>query len=239
MDPVTLALLAAGGLGAGIGSTFQNNKQQRYNNQQLDELLNRQAHGQLGLTPQQQDLYTHQMLTPIQATAQQMQNQQAQALAARGDTASGADLARLRTEQARTIAGAQQQAGQQLMAANEAAKLQQRNEIEQRLGEQAAMRRDDYNQILGGITQTAGAFGAAAGAAPGTMTASGMFGGGGGSQAASRQAVPQPTGPTQVIPGLTYEQTQQLVRYYKDKPEQIPAELQSVLGPMVSALGSY
>lgn len=181
MDPVTLALLISGGLaaGQGIAGSFQNNTAQKHNREELDDLLDREKRGALGLTPGQQQQAENALLSPVQRGAEQMQSRQEQVMAANPST-SGAALSRLRTETGRTVAGAQQDAAAQLLAANNAAIQQQRNEIESRMAAKAAYNRDDVNGILGGIAQLAGPLGMAAGAPPGTSTFSGNVGGGGG-----------------------------------------------------------
>lgn len=243
MDPVTLALLIGGGLGAvqGIGSSMANNQQQKYNREQLDELMKLQASGGLGLTPDEQRLMDQQLMNPVQAAASQMQTAQQQALAASNGGASGAQLARLRQEQARTITGAQQQAASQILAADQARALQQKNEIEARQAAKAAYKQDDFNAILGGLSQLAGPIGMLAGAPPGTATASGKVG----AKAAVPGAEPAPTSGLDAslgvdplmraplsqgsidaanpsIPGLSSSEARMLIDYYKTHPEEKP-----------------
>jgi hypothetical protein len=177
MDPVTLSLLIAGGLGTtqGVISSFQNNAEQKRNREQLDELLAAEKSGKMGLTGAEQQQMSNELVSPIQSATTAMRTRAEQAQAAMGNT-SGANLARLREEQTRAVSGAQQAAAGQVQAADLAAQQRQRNELEQRLALKSAMRRDDVNAILGGVSAVAGPLGGLAGAPPGTNQLSGMFG---------------------------------------------------------------
>lgn len=235
MDPVTLALLAAGSLasiGSGVAGAVNNDDEQKRNKEQLATLLQHEKRGTLGLSPDQQTYMTNQLVSPVQRAATQMQTRGEQAQAVSGNN-SGAALARLREEQSRTVSGAQQSAAQQLLAAQAQAVAQQKNEIEQRVAQKAAFRQDDWNSILGGIQGAAGPAGALAGAAPGTLTDSGIGGSGGGAGAA---AAPTSGGPDRVLPGLSYDETQALARYYKENPGHVPPQLAGVLQPYIGAL---
>ena len=235
MDPITLALLISGGLaaGQGIAGTFQNNGPQKDNREKLAELQKREDAGTLGLTPGQQQEMSNALLSPIQRGATQMLTRGEQAQAASGND-SGAQLARLREERDRTIAGAQQSAAQQILGANNVAQQQQRNEIEQRLAAKSAMRADDLNGLFSAASQLAGPIGALAGAAPGTGQAAGMFGGGG---ARPAQVTPPTATASKVLPGLTYEETQALARYYQANPDHLPPELAGTIGQYLGTMG--
>lgn len=177
MDPITLSLLIGGGLGAtqGVVSSFLNNAEQKRNREQLDELLAAEKSGKLGLTGAEQQRLSNELVSPIQSATTAMRTRAEQAQAAMGNT-SGANLARLREEQTRAVSGAQQAAASQVQAADLAAQQRQRNELEQRLALKSAMRRDDVNAILGGLSAVSGPLGGLAGAPPGTNQLSGLFG---------------------------------------------------------------
>jgi hypothetical protein len=178
MDPVSIALLASGALsaGAGVAGSLLNNKQQRYNREQLDALMRRKESGTLGMSGTQQRLLDQQLNAPVASAASQAQQRAEQIAAATGGT-SGADLSRLRTERDRTVASGAQNAALQIAAANEQERMRQLNEIEQRLAAQSAMRRDDFNQIAGGFSQAMGPIGELAGGPPATLRMSNLFGG--------------------------------------------------------------
>lgn len=178
MDPFTIALLLGGGLGLaqGIGQSKSNNPQQKLNIEKLDELLQLQKSGGLGLTGAQQRNMALQQVTPIRKEATAARSRQEQLLASTAGTVSGTDLSQMRQESSKLIGNAAAQAAAQIAAANEAKKLQQEAEIEGRTALKGALRQDDWNAILGGVAQLAGPIGLAAGGPPGTSQLGPLFG---------------------------------------------------------------
>lgn len=188
MDPVTLALLAAGGLSGvqGIIQSTANNPLQQRNREELDKLLALEQSGGLGLTPTQQRTYSHTLMDPVRQAAAAARSQNEQLQTALGGSSSGADLSRLRQEEQRQVGGAAQNAALQLAALNEAAMQGQKREIEQRTALKSGLREDDTRNILGGLAAAGGALGAAAGVPPGGNQLYGLFG------QAARSAAPAP-----------------------------------------------
>jgi hypothetical protein len=166
---------AAAGAASGIAPTLANNQLQKRNREKLDELLAREKQGLLGLTPAQQRILDQRLQAPIAAAANEARTRAEQIQAAGGVT-SGADLSRLRTEQSRQLAGGAQAAAMQVAQADQAAKAAQLDEIEQRDRLKAQMKADDYAQILGAVSETAGATGLLAGSPPGTFQLTELFG---------------------------------------------------------------
>lgn len=163
-------------LSGAIAQVLAGKKQRQYNKAKLDSLMKREKAGNLGLSGVEKDLLSSQLNDPVRAAAAQQEQRAALAAASAGPGASGADLARLRTERGRTVADAAQQAALQIAQADILRTQQQRAEIEQRLGFQNAMRQQDIASIVGALTQGAGALGSVAGSAPGVGTGSTIFG---------------------------------------------------------------
>lgn len=178
MDPFTIALLGGGALGLaqGVGSTFANNPSQRLNDERLDELLQLQKSGGLGLTSTQQRNMALQQTAPLRKEATAAQSRQEQLMAASGSSVSGADQAQMRQESARLVGDAVAQAAAQVAAANEQKRAEQLAEIEARTAGKSAYRRDDLDAVLGSAAQLAGPIGLAAGAPPGTSQLGPLFG---------------------------------------------------------------
>lgn len=173
---IPLAATSLLGAGQGIANALSDQNQQRANKNRLDRLLARQKQGNLGLSDTQQQLLDRQLVAPVAQQAATQRSRAEQIQASMGSGASGADLARLRGEQASTNAAAAQNAALQVRAADQQAKQAQRNEIEQRLALQTAQRQGDLSAIFGGASQMAGAAGALAGAPPEVTRMYGMFG---------------------------------------------------------------
>jgi len=174
-----LAPLALGTAAVGIGQAVQsvkaNDELQKRNKMKLDQLLQRERTGELGLSGTQKTLLDQQLNSPIAAMAAQGRERGEQLMAASGG-GSGADLSRLRTEQARTVSDASQNAALQIAAANEQRRQEERNEIEQRAAAQAAMKRDDVNSTFGALSDGLGAVGALAGMPPASQKLANAFG---------------------------------------------------------------
>ncbi len=171
--------LSAGlGIAQGIAQYGSNDKMQGRNDKKLQHLVEMERKGNLGLTGNQQQLLDQKMMAPVATAAAQQRSRGEQMLASAGGLggASGGDLSRLRQEQATTTSQAQQQAALEIAAQDEARKLQQKNEIEQRVAMQAAMKKDDWNALFGTASEAAGTLGAMAGATPGTFGMAGLFG---------------------------------------------------------------
>lgn len=179
MDPVTAGLLIAGAgtaAASGIGQILGGRKQAKYNKERLDELLARRERGDLGLSGEQEALLSRQLNDPAKAAAQQQQQRSELMEVATGGGASGADLSRLRTERARTVTGAAQNAALQIAGADEAARRQQEAEIEARFGARTARNQQNLAAITNAAAQTAGAVGQISGSTPGAATGSTLWG---------------------------------------------------------------
>jgi hypothetical protein len=190
------------GLAQGIGTSFANNEMQRRNREMLDELLGREARGQLGMTPEQQRVMGQALSTPIAQRAQEDQQRSEAIAAAAGGSVSGADLSRLRTESSRATDRARQDAAMQVALAQQAAIQQQRNEIEQRMGLKAALRRDDIEGILTPLAQGMSAAGQAAGSPPASFNLRQPT-----TLPAEGAAAPAPSAAASSIPGETLPAT--------------------------------
>lgn len=181
LTPLALGLTGASavaGIAQGIGDAKANDPLQKRNSRKLAELVHQERTGELGLSGSERTLLDQQLMSPVAAAAAAQRRRGEQLLASAGGVggASGADLARLREEQARSTGAAAQNASLQIAQADQARKLQQENEIEQRKAMQAALKRDDWNAVWGNISQGLGTVGAMAGAPPGTFGIAGMFG---------------------------------------------------------------
>lgn len=196
---------AAAGAAGGIAPTLANNQLQKRNREKLDELLQREKQGKLGLTPAQQRILDQRLQSPVAAAAAEARSR-AEQIQAAGGVQSGADLSRLRTEQTRQVATGAQQAALQVAMADEAARASQLDEIEQRSQMKAQMKADDIAQILGAVSQTAGTVGLAAGSVPGTFQLAQMFG-----------------------TKFSADERKQLAEYARSNPEGFKALLQSIL----------
>lgn len=171
MDPFTAALLIGGGVGlaGGIAQTTANNPSQRLNRQRLDELLNLQRSGGLGLTSTEERLMGQQATDPVRREATANRTRMEQLMAAAGSSASGADLSRLRQEEGKMVGDAVGAAALAVRGADMQKKQAQLNEIEARTGVKGQMRGDDMAAIFGAASQLAAPVGLALGAPPGTV----------------------------------------------------------------------
>jgi len=170
----SLGLTGALGLAQGVANALPT-QTDKANKKRLEELTRLKQAGQLGLGGREEQLLSARLTQPVQQAAQQAQSRTEALQAASGGT-SGADLSRLRTEQARTLSAGAQVAGAQVEAANLAAKRAQENEIEQRRAAVSQRKKDAINSIFGGATQAAGAAGAIAGSVPETLRSTGVAG---------------------------------------------------------------
>lgn len=161
-------------LGQAIYSANADKALQKRNKKILAELMAAEEKGNLGLGGAEREAMAAASMNPI-ARALQQQQRRADAFATVGGT-SGGDLAAAREGQAAMMAQAAQQVAADVYVADQMRAQQQRQEIEARQALQAQMRRDDAGLIGGALAQMAGVTGAAAGSAPGTFEAAGMFG---------------------------------------------------------------
>ena len=174
-----LPLIAAAAVPAALGAagnilgTMTNNQLQRRNKAKLEDLLNLEDQGALGLSPVEQRRMTQALVSPVQQAAA-LGRQRAEQLAAANPGASAGDLAQLRKEEVGARAQGAMAAGAQIEDANSAKVAQQKAEIEQRMQAKARMRADDMTGILQGATEAAGAAGAALGAPPGAVPGMGQ-----------------------------------------------------------------
>jgi hypothetical protein len=178
LGPLELGLTAGSGIlgvAQGVGAMKANNDQAARNKMKLEQLLDRERRGELGLSGGESMLLDKQLNAPVAAQASQTRARGEQLLASSGG-ASGADLAQLRAEQSRTTADAAQRAALEIAGANQQAKAAQKNEIEQRGALDASLKRDDTDALWGSISEALGVAGAAAGSDPGTFKLAGMFG---------------------------------------------------------------
>jgi hypothetical protein len=136
----------AGKVAQGVGNALADRKQQQYNKEQLNKLMELQKKGQLGLTGQERRTVHQGVFAPAAQAAMQARTR-AEQLGAAGGQTGGADLSRLQQQQAQQGAMAQQQASQIVNAANLQKQQQQRQEIEQRLQAKSAMAKNDVNSI--------------------------------------------------------------------------------------------
>lgn len=169
------AALAPLTLGTAIYQMNADKQLQKRNKRLLDELLNKEASGNLGLGGAERESMAAAAMNPIANALQQQQRRADAAMTSRQMT-SGADLAAARDAQAGMMGSAAQQIAAQVYAADQAEAERQKQEIEARMALKAQMRRDDAGLITGALASFAGATGAAAGSAPGTFEAAGMFG---------------------------------------------------------------
>lgn len=158
---VAMGAQALLGLAQGVGNVLANRKYQKFNTAQIERLQKRRAKVGFGLTPKQEDLLATRLNAPVQAATQQMRSRAEQIQASTG-MGSGADASRLRTEQARTVADAAQKAALQVSQADQQKRQAQRQELEQRMATQSAMRADNVNSFFGAASQGAAAAGALA-----------------------------------------------------------------------------
>ena len=171
--------LSAGlGIAQGIAQYGANDKLQLRNDRKLRKLVEMERNGNLGLTGNQKQLLDQRLMAPVATAAAQQRSRGEQMLASAGGLggASGGDLSRMRQEQATTTSQAQQQAALEIADRDEARKLQQKNEEEQRAAMRASMKMDDWNALFGTASQAMGTVGAMAGATPGTFGMAGLFG---------------------------------------------------------------
>lgn len=157
------------GVAQGVFNSTINNEAQRRNKAKLFELQQLEQRGQLGLNPQEERALDQSLNAPVARAAQDAQQRAERIAATAGSGASGGDLARLRTEASQLRAAGGQNAALEMAAANAAKELAQQNEIEQRIGLKAAMKRDDVDSIFNAASQVANAAGQTAGAPPSTQ----------------------------------------------------------------------
>jgi hypothetical protein len=177
--PIPAALAAAGAISSAIGagqaiSGSRRSKFDKRNEAELDELLGLQDRDQLGLTGSERSIAERSLLDPVrQASAETRRRAEA---AIPGSGASGADLARLRTEQTGAIAGAGERAALALDQADQRKTAAQRQEIAQREAIAETRRQERQASLFGGVAQAAGAAGQVAGAVPEALRAAGLAG---------------------------------------------------------------
>lgn len=157
------------GVAQGILNTTINNEAQKRNKAKLEDLLQLERQDRLGLDPTQQRLMDQQLNAPVARAAQDAQQRAERIAATAGSGASGADLARLRQEAAQIRGAGGQDAALAIQQANAERELAQQNEIEQRIGLKAAMKRDDWDSVFNAASQVGGALGQTAGAPPSTQ----------------------------------------------------------------------
>ncbi len=177
MDPVTLALLAGTGAVGGaqaLGSMFKT-PQEKHNEEELRKLQQRQERGRLGLTGRERRVAQQSLLDPVREALSGQQNRN-EALAAATGQSSGAQMARLREESQRAMAGATQRAAGQVTAADLAKQQAEEQEIEARVDAIQQARTARRNQMFKGLSGVAGAVGGIAGAPPEALRATGLFG---------------------------------------------------------------
>lgn len=171
MNPMLIAaaIAALAGTAQGIAKSTTNNKAQRHNKAALEALMAKEEQGNLGMSPEEKQQLSQQLNVPVQQAAAQGQ-QRAEQIAAASGQSSGADLSRLRTERDRATSTGAQQAALAVSGANQMRADEQRNELEQRLGMQTAMRQDDWKDGFMGLNQGATVLGGAMAAPPGSTT---------------------------------------------------------------------
>jgi hypothetical protein len=174
------AALMSGATGLGCVLTGAANiagdgRYEKFNKQKAEDLYAKERTGDLGLSGEQKQLATQQMMQPVQNAAAAGQKRAEQIMAA-GGQGNGADLARLRQENAQTVSQGGQNAMAQLAGMDLQAQEAQKQELEQRLQPKDQMRLRDYNIAGDMFSQASGAIGKLAGAPPGTTQAAGMFG---------------------------------------------------------------
>lgn len=172
IDPLMAGLgglAGAAGLAGSIVASTTNNELQRSNRAELERLKRLQAAGALGLDPVQQQRLQAELFNPVQRAAAEGRMAAEQQLASMGRASAG-DLARIRTEQARTNAAGARDASMAAKQANAKKKQAQVAEIQDREVAKAQFRKDDVSTILGGLRGGAGAAGAIAGAGPETLS---------------------------------------------------------------------
>lgn len=172
IDPLMAGLgglAGAAGLAGSIVASTTNNELQRSNRAELERLKRLQAAGALGLDPVQQQRLQAELFNPVQRAAAEGRMAAEQQLASMGRASAG-DLARIRTEQARTNAAGARDASMAAKQADAKKKQAQVAEIQDREVAKAQFRKDDVSTILGGLRGGAGAAGAIAGAGPETLS---------------------------------------------------------------------
>jgi hypothetical protein len=179
LDPFTIAAIAGATVAAaqGIGTAVSNNKGQARNRQQLDELMQMEERGELGLGSAEKGRLGQQLNAPLAQAAADGQQRAERIAAAAGDGAAASDLSRLRTESARMRGAGAQEAALQIATMDEAKKQRQLNEIEQRLAVRGATNRDDMNAVAEPMAQIAMGAGQMAGAPPATPEGGSLPGG--------------------------------------------------------------
>lgn len=167
MDPFTLAMLGAAGVGLGQAAynAFAPNSAARANRDALRLLQERESQGALGLTAGEQRSLYSQLYDPARGYADQARQGYERVAAASGDQ-SGAQLAQLRREAGQRTGEAAGAAALGVSMADERARQRQQDEIRQRLAAQQAYRQDRASAVFSGLGQAAGAAGALAGSPP-------------------------------------------------------------------------
>ena len=174
LDPFTLTMAGIGAAQA-IGAVVPT-KYDKANKQAIRDLEAKKAKGQLGLTDEERQRRSRDLLAPVRAATTQVGQQQARALAASGQGLGGADLSAIRNDAGRTIGGAGMQAQAAIGQQDEQKKAGQIEELNQRQAFQASRKSERTGAAFQGIATSANAVGQLAGAAPGTTTISGAFG---------------------------------------------------------------
>lgn len=243
MVPLLIAgiVAAAAATAQGVHKAVVNNQAQKRNREKLDELLVEERSGEEhGLTPETKRAMTMQLNTPVQAAAQQGQNRAEQIQAAVGGEASGADVGRLRTEEARINAKGAQDAAMAIFQADELKKVENKNklqnEIEQRIGMQTAMKNDDVDSVYGGIAQGASTMGQTLGAPPGT----GAMQGGAGVPPSGPSVLPNDGGMPGGAPPSSYARSAGPTGGEADAPKMAAQKIAGAASPTTNAgaLGS-
>lgn len=152
-------LVASGalGLGQGLYNAFRRDPAQRYNREELERLKKLREQGQLGLSGTDQRLMYAGYYEPVNEYARQAQQTYERMAAAQGGNVSGAHLAQLRRESARTTAEGQLGAARNVAAANEAERRRQLEQIDQRTAADSRFRQDRAQAAFGALSQAAGA----------------------------------------------------------------------------------
>ena len=174
--PAGLAAAAALSAALGTGQAIAGAKKTAFdkrNKEKLDELLGLEERGGLGLTGAERRIQERGLMNPVRQAASATRRQ-AEALQA--GSASGADLARLRSEQTGAIAGAGERAALALDAADARKEAAQRQELAQRSAIQEERRAAREASVLSGLGQAAGVAGQLAGGVPEVLRAAGLHG---------------------------------------------------------------
>ncbi len=170
MDPITLMAIA-GGVGAlqsGVAS-LSGRKAAKENRAAAEKLQQKLSTNDFGLTEAQKASARREMLDPLKSGLTAQRSAAEAAMATRGGSVSGADLARLRFEQQRGLAQGSEQATNRIVAADLDAARFQREKARQELAARQSADAQRKAQIastiisaLGGVAK-AGAMTAAAG----------------------------------------------------------------------------